>query len=291
MAIFRRSWRLTLQIGNDKAKIFQEITNDDMSLKIEFDITSNTASYSEGTITLYNLAKDDMYYLVSCARIGADGIMKQNKVMLECGYGGDLGIILSGNIYEVTADFTSADRKITLKARGNIAKNFEFDSVSVALNGDIDLKDICKELTKKQQILLEYDKNIQPIIQKGYSFLGRPTQMLENLRKSFKNLFLFYSEDGERLIVQSKENATISNKQPLSYETGLIGTPTPTQYGIQATSLLNKSLKMGGWIELNSLKIPQYNGVYYIYQIKHKGSNQNNEWFSILSLSKNVMNA
>ena len=291
MAIFKRSWRLTLQIGKDKAKVFQELENSDMSLKIEFDTTSKTSSFSEGTITIYNLAKDDMYYLASCARVGADGIMKQNKVMLECGYGGDLGIILSGNIYEVTADFTSADRKISLKARGNIAKNFEFDSISVALNGDIDLKDICAELTKKQQILLEYDKNIAPVIQKGYSFLGRPAQMLENLRKSFKDFFFYYSEDGETLKVQPKENATISNKQILSYETGLVGTPTPTQFGIKATSLLNKSLKMGGWVELKSEKIPQYNGIWYIYEIKHKGSNQSNEWFSILSLSKNVMNA
>lgn len=291
MAIFKRSWRLTLQIGNDKAKIFKELENSDMSLKIEFDITSKTSSFSEGTITIYNLAKDDMYYLASCARVGAEGIIKQNKIMLECGYGGDLGIILSGNIYEVTADFTSADRKISLKARGNIAKNFEFDSISVALNGDIDLKDICAELSKKQQILLEYDKNIAPVIQKGYSFLGRPAQMLENLRKSFKDYFFYYSEDGETLKVQPKENATISNKQILSYKTGLIGTPTPTQFGIKATSLLNKSLKMGGWVELKSEKIPQYNGVWYIDEIKHKGSNQNNEWFSILSLSKNVMNA
>lgn len=288
MAIFKRSWRLSIEIDG-KVKTFQELKNNDLSLKIEFDITNKTSSYSDGTITIFNLSRDDMFFLASCATISANGgIFKKNKIQLECGYGGDLGLILSGEIYEVSADFTSADRKITLKAQGNLAKNFTGD-VAISINGNVDLKDICQELTAKQQLILEYDKAIKPISQAGYSFLGKPKQMINELRKSFKDLWFYLSEDGETLKVQPKENATAKNPQSLSKDTGLVGTPTPTQNGIKTTSLLNAALKVGSWVKLESSAITQYNRNYFICEVKHKGTNQGNEWYSILDLRPNAI--
>ena len=290
MAIFKRSWRLSIEIDG-KVKTYQELQNDDISLKIDFDITSKVSNYSEGNITIYNLSRDDMYFLSSCARISANGgVFKQNKIQLECGYNGELGLILSGNIFECSADFTSPDKKLNIKAQGNLTKNFTGD-VAISLNGNVDLKDICQELTTKQKLILEYDKAIKPISQAGYSFLGTPKQMVNELRKSFKDLWFYFSEDGKTLKVQPKENATIKNPQKLSANTGLVGTPTPTQYGIKATSLLNNNFKAGSWVTLESSRISQYNRTYYIREVKHKGTNQGNEWYSILDLSLNVMKA
>lgn len=290
MAIFKRSWRFSVEIDG-KVKTYQELKNDDISLKIDFDTTSKVANFSEGNITIYNLTRDDMYFLSSCARISANGgVFKKNKIQLECGYNGELGLILGGEIWECSADFTSADKKLMLKAKGNLIKNFTGD-LSVSLNGNVDLKDICKEFTLKQKMILEYDEAIKPIAQAGYSFLGTPKQMINELRKSFKDLWFYFSEDGETLKVQPKENATIKNPQKLNADTGLVGTPTPTQYGIKATSLLNNNFKAGSWVTLESSKVSQYNGTYYIREVKHKGTNQGNEWYSILDLSLNVMKA
>ena len=289
MALFRRSWRLSIQVEN-AVKTYQEISAGDISLKIDFDITSKTASYSEGSITICNLTKNDMYYLASSAQVGVNGIFKQNKCELECGYNGNLAIVLSGNIYEVSCDFLSADKKITLKVRGNIEKNFTGD-IAISLKGNVGLKAICTELANKLGLQLDFDSAISDRNASGYSFLGRGANMLNELRAMHSDLYFFISEDGETFKVQPKENASKKSEIALSEDSGLIGIPTPNQFGLNATSLLNPALKVGGWIKLESTQITQYNGLWYIREVKHKGTNQGNDWLSVLSLSKNIMKA
>lgn len=285
MAIFKRCWRLKIEMEN-VIKIFKEVENNETSLKIDFDCTAKTSKWAEGNITIHNLNKDDLQYLASSARIGGGAIYKKNKVSLEAGYGGDLSVILCGNISQCDVDFTSADRKATLKVSGNFAENSLKNSVGLSMDGDIDFRDICKEASALMKVKLAYDSKIQPILQKGYSFLGTPMRLLDDLRQSFKDFYLILSEDGNTLKVMPKENATIINKQIISEDTGMIGMPKPHQYGLSITSLLNSALKAGDFVEVKSAKVTQFNGTYFIYELKHKGSNMNNEWISTLDLRK-----
>ena len=285
MAIFKRSWRLKIEVEN-VIKEFKELENTDTSLKIDFDATSKTSKWAEGSITIQNLNKDDLQYLASCARISGGATFKHNKVSLEAGYGGDLAVILCGNISQVDVDFTSADRKCTLKVSGNFAQNALKNSVGISMDGDIDFREICKEASALMKVKLVYDSNIKPILQKGYSFLGTPMRLLDDLRQSFKDYYLILSADGNTLSVKPKENATILKKDIISEDTGMIGMPKPTQYGLTITSLLNSALKAGDFVEVQSKKITAFNGTYFIYELKHKGSNMNNEWISTLDLRK-----
>ena len=285
MAIFKRSWRLKIEVEN-VIKEFKEFENTDTSLKIDFDATSKTSKWAEGNISIQNLNKDDLQYLASCARISGGATFKHNKVSLEAGYGGDLAVILCGNISQVDVDFTSADRKCTLKVSGNFAQNALKNSVGISMDGDIDFREICKEASALMKVKLVYDSNIKPILQKGYSFLGTPMRLLDDLRQSFKDYYLILSADGNTLSVKPKENATILKKDVISEDTGMIGMPKPTQYGLTITSLLNSALKAGDFVEVQSKKITAFNGTYFIYELKHKGSNMNNEWISTLDLRK-----
>ena len=285
MAIFKRTWRLKIEVEN-VIKEFKELENTDTSLKIDFDATSKTSKWAEGNITIQNLNKDDLQYLASCARISGGATFKHNKVSLEAGYGGDLAVILCGNISQVDVDFTSADRKCTLKVSGNFAQNALKNSVGISMDGDIDFREICKEASALMKVKLVYDSNIKPILQKGYSFLGTPMRLLDDLRQSFKDYYLILSADGNTLSVKPKENATILKKDIISEDTGMIGMPKPTQYGLTITSLLNSALKAGDFVEVQSKKITAFNGTYFIYELKHKGSNMNNEWISTLDLRK-----
>ncbi len=285
MAIFKRCWRLKIEVES-VVKVFSEIENTDTSAKIDFDATSKTSKWGEGNITIYNLNTADLAYLASSVRVSGGGKMRLNKVSLEAGYGGNLAVILCGNIQSVDVDFTSADRKATLKVQGAFAENMLKNSVAVSLDGDIDLREICKEVSAIQKVKLVYDDKIQPVLQKGYSFLGTPMRLLDDLRQSFKDYYFILSEDGNSLKVKPKENATIIKTDIISEETGMIGSPKPTQYGLTITSILNTNLKCGDFVSVQSVKVPQFNGTYFIYELKHKGSNMNNEWTSTIDLRK-----
>ena len=84
MAIYKRAWRLSIQINNI-VKTFQELDYGDQSLKIEFEVSNAVyGGFASGNITIYNLAQSDMEFLSSS--VSPYGNFKRNKVSLECGY-------------------------------------------------------------------------------------------------------------------------------------------------------------------------------------------------------------
>lgn len=284
MAVFKRAWRLQVQIG-DTLKTYQELNYQDTSLKIEFDITNGIyGGFASGNITIYNLDLDDMQYLASC--VNPYGRFKRNKLSLEAGYVGNIGVILSGNIIEADADFTSADNRISFKVMGGIANNLSNNSVQTSLKGKVDFRTICNECAKNNGLNLKYDSKLGKRLLNDFSFLGSPFQMIEQLRSYYNDLNIFISEDGNILNILLKEDGEEINKQVLSKETGLIGKPKPTMLGVQVMSYLNINLKAGGFIKLKNEKLSQFDGVYRIQELKHRGSNQGDEWVSELNTQR-----
>ncbi len=282
MAIFRRSWRLSVEVEKE-IKIYKELSEGENSLKIEFDTTAKNSTWAEGNITLYNLDKNDLLYLASCARANS---FKANKITLEAGYGGDVAVILNGNIQRIDCDFKSADRKASFKVQGNFANNLANASISVSKQGNVDLSEVCKELSKIQKLKLTYDSEIKPVLLKGFSFLGTPMALLNELRQSFKDYYFILSEDGNELKVQPRESKAATNPTTISEDTGLVGVPTPTQYGLSVTTLLNANFHAGAFVDIESSVISQYNGTYKIFELRHRGGNQSSEWNSVLDLRK-----
>lgn len=284
MAVFKRAWRLQIQIG-DKIKTYQEINYDDTSLKIEFDITNGIyGAFASGHVTIYNLNLDDMQYLASC--VNPYGKFKSNKITLEAGYINLLGVILSGNIIEAEADFTSPDNRITFKITGSIGNNLKNNSIQTSLNGSVDFKTICNECAKKNGLNLKYDSNIAKRFLQDFSFLGSPFQMIEQLRSYFDDLNIFIDETSSLLNVLLKEGGEEINTQVLSKDTGLIGKPKPTMLGVNVITFLNINLKAGGLVKLKNQKLTQFDGIYRIQELKHRGSNMTDDWVSELTMQR-----
>ncbi|HFJ2313380.1 TPA: hypothetical protein ACGTOP_001924 [Campylobacter coli] len=284
MAVFKRAWRLQIQIG-DKIKTYQELNYDDTSLKIEFDVTNGIYGvFASGNITIYNLNLDDMQYLASCTN--PYGRFKRNKISLEAGYVNSLGVILSGNIIEADADFTSPDNRITFKITGSIGNNLTNNSIQTSLNGAVDFKTICNECAKKNGLKLKYDNKLKKRFLQDFSFLGTPFQMIEQLRSYFDDLNIFIDETGSLLNVLLKEDGEEINKQVLSKDTGLIGKPKPTMLGVNVVSMLNINLRAGGHVKLKNERLTQFDGVYRIQELKHRGSNMSDDWISELTMQR-----
>lgn len=284
MAIYKRAWRLSIQINNI-VKTFQELDYQDQSLKIEFEVSNAVyGGFASGNITIYNLAQSDMEFLSSS--VSPYGNFKRNKVSLECGYVGNIALILSGNIIGVECDYSSVDNKITLSIQGGIQNNLLKNSIETSLKGKVDFKTICAECAKHNDLILKYDRNIAKRLLSDYSFLGSPFQMIENLKKFFSDLNIFIDESGKVLNVLLTEKGEKINEQELSSYTGLIGKPKPTLQGCNILSMLNTNFKAGGFVKLKNESLKSLDGVYRITELKHKGSNFGELWVSELILFK-----
>lgn len=284
MALYKRAWRLQIQVGN-VVKTFQELDYQEQSLKIEFDISNAVyGGFSSGSITIYNLAQSDMEFLASS--VSPFGNFKRNKVSLEAGYVGEIGVILSGNIIAVDCDFTSVDNRITLTVQGGIQNNLLKNSIQTSLKGLVDFKSICQECAKHNDLILRYDKNITKRNIQDYSFLGSPYQMIEELKQFFSDLNIFIDETGKVLNVLLFEKGEKINEQELSSDTGLIGKPKPTAQGCSVVSMLNINFKAGGFVKLKNESLKSLDGVYRVTELKHRGSNYGDLWASELVLFK-----
>lgn len=279
MAIFGRSWRLSIQI-NDTLKTYQEIDKSDESLKIDFSVKSALdGEFTNGDLTISGLKLSDTAFL-GTNYDNKTGELRQSELKLEVGYPNATAEVLLGNIIEATPNFNSPNNEINLKVKSGGFNNIDF-SVCDSFNGAMNFKTICERVAQNNNVALEFKTDENPIIQ-DYSFKGTPFQQIENLRKYVKsNIFL----QNAKLCVFG-ENQSPYSITKIDYKSGLIGSPKPNPQGCEITCLLNPNLQVGQFIELETLKIPQLNGNYRIIELTHFGSNRGADWFSNLVLTK-----
>lgn len=86
-------------------------------------------------------------------------------------------------------------------------------------------------------------------------------------------------QDGAFLALAPSAAKTGETAVLLNASTGLIGAPSREKEGIQATSLLQPSLKPGGLVRIESLWVT---GDYKITEVTHRGSFRGGDWYSQL---------
>lgn len=277
--LFKRAWRLSVQIG-DTLKTYQEINTIDESLKIDFSVKSALdGDFTEGDITISGLKLSDTAFL-GTNYDNKTGELRQSELKLEVGYPNATAEILVGNIIEATPNFNSPNNEINLKVKSGGFNNIDF-SVCDSINGAVNFKTICEKVAENNKVALDFKTDENPIIY-DYSFVGTPFQQIENLRKYVKsNIFL----QNAKLCVFS-ENQSPYTITKIDYQSGLIGSPKPNPLGCEIECLLNSSLQVGQFIDLKTKKIPQLDGNYRIIELVHSGSNRGSDWKSKLTLTK-----
>lgn len=284
MALFKRCWRLSIQIENT-LKIYQELSNNDTSLKIDFNIEmSFNGNFSNGDILITGLTQRDIAFLATNYELGS-AKLKPSLVTLEAGYNDNLALILNGNIVEAIPDFTNSDHSIRLKVMSGIQNNMELKNISISLESTT-FKDLCQEVAKNNNVALEYDNNIPNKVIGDFTFQGSPFSQIQELKNINKDLYI--TLDNKTLKVTSLTGSK-AVKLRVDNKTGLIENPIPKATGCEVTMLLNSSISLNDFIELNSLKIPQLNSVYRIIALKHIGSNRSDTWITILTLQKALL--
>lgn len=282
MKFLYRIWQLKIKTRG-AAKAYSHIDKTQRGIKIDFRSESSiNRTPNSGEITLYNINPKDIAAIAS-EYVRGKAVNAKSSVELQAGYDDTMGIVLFGSIYEAISSFTPGRNSIKLNIMNNTpTEQSNYFVISLANNATF--KDICAEVATKAQLSLQYDARIPNREIRDFAFAGGLAQQVDNLRKYYPDELVILI-DKKKLVVKS-----IKTKQPsiplIKKESGLIGTPLPTAEGCNIQTFLMPSVYASDYIKLESINIPNLNGIYRIQTITHRGSSEGNEWYSEMKCIK-----
>lgn len=235
-------------------------------LRVIFDIDkTNEANPNRADVGVYNVNDNTKGILES----------KNAKVYLEVGYGDDLQTIFVGNVTKVVHENKSPDilTKIELGDGDNAFRNGRIEE---GFPSGTSTSHLIDKLIEASGLGRGSVKGIPDINYANGIVLSGSVR--HNLNEICKKNDLEWSIQDEAIQILPKKQFNLDSIVLLTPETGLVGSPSKTKKGIEFTSLLQAKLRPGGKVKIESRN---YNGVFKVRRVNHKGDSHEGEFHSI----------
>lgn len=256
---------ITINPGNDT----------EGQLRIAFSVARNlSSSANEGRVTITNLSR---------AHRGALG-REFTDVRLEAGYVGEgsdgVGVILEGQIREVRSDRDGPDIHTEISV-GDGDRALRRGGVSDSFPAETPVEDVIR---KAADGLTQHGVRIGEIkLPEGLGNLSRPYAMWGAARRELDRLgreyrFYWSIQNGTLEIVPGDN--WLEGVQSFDADTGLVGVPTVTDNGVEATVLLSPGLRPGRQVRIVSdlAEIGAEDGLCRISSLTHAGDNYDGDF-------------
>lgn len=258
-------------------------------LRVSFEIKRHLKKYPDpATITIYNLNADNR-----------GNINQGDEVRLVAGYKNAAGLIYSGQVMDLIVNRDGPDWATTITARDGDAAWKSTLSTSLATNAPLQVAVGFVAGAMGLNVATSSLPYLQGLSTRGYSALVGPGHdILDRILRPFDLRWML--QDG-KLVIIPDDGATMEEAILLNKDSGLVGIPEPmtdstkksakAQSQAQAaktrrlrlTSLLQPSMAPGRRIMLESV---QYNGLYRIDELIHKGDSRGQDWYSVAEVSR-----
>jgi len=235
----------------DKNTIEKRI--DGLNIRFSTKIYSNTGVPSNAYIDVFNLNRDDVDYLATSA---STFLKRQRYFRLYAGYEGDVNLLFSGQILEALPE---GNPDVILKIKGLSSLKWWGESMSVSKDNTT-MTDIITEATDKMGYVLDMDENTKNCefltkTKESYAFTGSPMEMLYDVQQNCGGVD---TDDKSVYIVPENETIHVYSPKLVNYKkvllvnknTGMIGIPSPTNFGCVVKILLNTSIRCGDMIDV-----------------------------------------
>lgn len=191
-----------------------------------------------------------------------------------------VGRMSYGTVDLYTGDIISAtpsqppDITLTIKAKtGNFLKT---KLVKRAHGKAATLSAISKGVASDISASLKFqatDKNVG-----NYSFNGGSLKQLNKLGEAGTvDVFLH----GNTLVVKDRAVPLLNSLRILSKDSGMIGIPEPTEFGVKVKFLLDNQTHIGGALQLKSQINPALNGNYAIYKLAFEVASRDTPFYYV----------
>lgn len=275
--LYGRRYRVFVDLGNNQAFDVSE-------LRCEFNVVKTAfLEINESTLTIYNLSPNTENKLIKAGQ----------RIIIEAGYtGSQYGVIFAGKVVQpIRSKENAVDYKLTLVSMDEEVYA-SYGLVGVSLVAQQSARDavnaVLTKATYKQQAGELTNFNIK--YPRGKVMFGSPQQFLKDIARSENATY--FSNDGKVNIISATD---VPKGQILSFgpDSGLIGTPTQTEYGISLKVLMNPRIEINSLFHVDNKKIEGYKyqqgnpvrgldqeGIYRAVRIRHVGDTRGEDWYT-----------
>jgi len=228
-------------------------------------------------------------------------LLKQgDKIELYAGYENNIGLIFKGEVININSTYKKPDFIFEIYA-GDAHKALTSSKINKTLKAGATTETIFNTLIDSlhgvSKGLTEGIKNCtykKISILKAIILSGGVKEFLDKISDTCG--FDYAVDDGVISTVAKNKALNMGNPFLISQNTGMLGSPEQTEIGMNATTLLNHSFKLGHAFKIDSIsstlnvgnlmfrKVKKYsnNALYRINSISHSGDSRDGEWKSEL---------
>jgi hypothetical protein len=192
------------------------------------------------------------------------------------------GRVSTGMFLLYQGDITDAQPSqppdIIMNIRSQANQWYKYDIIAQSQNvQNAAVSDIVKNAAQGMGLTPHFEATDKLV--SNYSYTGSRVKEINNIAQ-LGNYDVYTSNN--MLVCKDKGKALENQNHTISAATGMIGQPTPTEFGARAVTLLTPGAIIGGSFTLNSVKNPLLNGDYTIYQYGFSIATRDIPFYTIL---------
>lgn len=273
--LFGRKYRVLVDLGSNQAL-------DVSDLRCEFKIIKTwERKANQSYVTIYNLSPDTENKL----------IREGQRIIIEAGYvGSQYGKIFEGNIIQPLREkINGTDYKLTLISMDS-DRYVTYGLIGVSMTAKQTSRDAIRTLAQKSSVVSEVNYMPSEFVEypRGKVMFGQSSKYLSQIAKTMNATY--YNNNGKVNIVTA-EGLPKDEVIDLRPESGLLGSPSQYEYGIEGEALLNPRIDLDTFIHVDNTKVTnmQYEqgqairdldseGLYRVIEVTHVGDTREANW-------------
>ena len=236
-------------------------------LKISFEVEkTNESNPNTANINAYNLSAQTRSLLESTG----------TRIILEAGYKKTVAVIFKGNVTKVKHNIEGVDT-ITEIEGGDGDNAFRNMRIDRGFPPGATTKSVIDAIANEMKLPVgaKITQSLKKIYANGLTLSGYCRDQLDDICETND---LEWSIQDESLQIVPKTGFVQDTMILINSKTGMVGSPSKTDKGIEFKSLLQPRLNPGRRVKIESRMI---NGIFKLRKVEHKGDSRDGEFLSI----------
>ena len=269
----KRLLRIAIQIGG-QVKYYED-------LKIEVSGSKyNNAIANEATVKITNIDRKTRDYILTETTPFRTGAINQKIIVYAGRESIGYSVVFIGDIFRATVS-QPPDIGLTIKCMTGFAS--QSNIIANTQGKESPLKTISKSVADSLGLQLVFEATNKKIA--NYNYTGSAFQQVNNLSQiGGVNAFI----DDDKLIVKNYNEPIIGGIKIIKEETGMIGIPEITEYGVKVKFLWDASTSIGQAIQVESKLNPAVNGNYTIYKLTFDLANRDTQFYYVAEATRQL---